>query len=285
MFALLKRNIKIYFNNVPGVFMSLLGALISFFIYIGFLQQNLENSWHYLPDIAKLLDLWMIAGIVSVAGITTSFQALGQMVKDKESRKADDLRLTELSQSKINLTYVLSAALISFVMQIITLIVMATYFKIVDKIELPNNGYLLLLVFILLGAIAATLLNAIIVVFIHSSTTFSRLSAIIGTISGFAVATYLPYGALSKHIQTLVKCVPSSYEAASLRSLLLNQISHQKLSASLRNEMANYLGIHFKITGHLLSRADNAWILVEMIITLVLIIVIISFISERKRTN
>lgn len=128
MFALLKRNIKIYFNNVPGVFMSLLGALISFFIYIGFLQQNLEDSWHYLPDIAKLLDLWMIAGIVSVAGITTSFQTLGQMVKDKESRKADDLRLTELSQFKINLTYVLSAALISFLMQIITLIVMVTYY-------------------------------------------------------------------------------------------------------------------------------------------------------------
>ncbi|MBD7894142.1 ABC transporter permease [Limosilactobacillus sp. Sa3CUN2] len=285
MFALLKRNIKIYFNNVPGVFMSLLGALISFFIYIGFLQQNLEDSWHYFPDIAKLLDLWMIAGIVSVAGITTSFQALGQMIKDKESRKADDLRLTELSQFKINLIYVLSAALISFLMQIITLIVMVTYFKIVDKIELPNNGYLLLLMFSLLGSIAATLLNALIVVFIHSSTTFSRLSAIIGTLSGFAVAMYLPYGALSKHIQTLVKCVPSSYEATSLRSLLLNQISHQKLSASLRTEMANYLGIHFKIAGYLLSRADNAWVLVEMIIALVLIIVIISFISERKRTN
>ncbi len=50
MFALVKRNIKIYFSSIPGVIMSLLGALIAFFIYIGFLQKNLESSW---PQIAN----------------------------------------------------------------------------------------------------------------------------------------------------------------------------------------------------------------------------------------
>lgn len=33
MFALIKRNIKIYFANKPGVIMSCFGALISFVIY------------------------------------------------------------------------------------------------------------------------------------------------------------------------------------------------------------------------------------------------------------
>lgn len=36
MIALIKRNLKIYFANKIGVLMSCLGALISFFIYIGF---------------------------------------------------------------------------------------------------------------------------------------------------------------------------------------------------------------------------------------------------------
>lgn len=45
MFALIKRNTKIYFANKPGVIMSCFGALISFVIYIGFLQQNLVSSW------------------------------------------------------------------------------------------------------------------------------------------------------------------------------------------------------------------------------------------------
>lgn len=94
MFALMKRNIKIYFANKPGVVMSCFGALISFVIYIGFLQQNLVDSWQNVSHAKQLLDLWMLGGIVSIAGITTSFQALGQMVKDRESRAIDDMKLT-----------------------------------------------------------------------------------------------------------------------------------------------------------------------------------------------
>ncbi len=81
MFALVQRNIKIYFSNIPGVIMSCFGALISFFIYVGFLQKNLESSWPQIANAKQMLDLWMIAGIVAIAGITTSFQALGQLVK------------------------------------------------------------------------------------------------------------------------------------------------------------------------------------------------------------
>lgn len=57
MVALVKRNIKIYFSSIPGVIMSLLGALIAFFIYIGFLQKNLESSWQHVANAAQLLDL------------------------------------------------------------------------------------------------------------------------------------------------------------------------------------------------------------------------------------
>lgn len=100
MIALLRRNIKIYFSNVPGVIMSCLGALISFFIFIGFLQKNLESSWNHVANATEMLDLWMIAGIVSIAGITTSFQTLGQLVKDRETRTVDDIRLTDISNWK-----------------------------------------------------------------------------------------------------------------------------------------------------------------------------------------
>lgn len=285
MIALLKRNIKIYFSNIPGVIMSCLGALISFFIFIGFLQKNLESSWNHVVNAAEMLDLWMIAGIVSIAGITTSFQALGQLVKDRETRTADDIRLTDISNWKQSLAYVMSSAIVSFIMQVITLIVMNIYFTAVDKITVPNNIYLPALAFMLMGAVAATLLNEIIVFFIHSSTTFSRLSAIIGAAAGFAVATYMPYGTLSSHAQTLVKLIPSSYEASALRSLLLNHISKNNLSADMRERLINYLGIHFKINGYQLTRMDNAYVMAGMIAVLTLMIVVISSLADRKRNR
>lgn len=285
MIALLRRNIKIYFSNVPGVIMSCLGALISFCIYIGFLQQNLLSSLKSISDAGEMLDLWMIAGIVAIAGITTSFQALGQLVKDRESRTSDDIRLTDINLANQNFAYILSSSLVSFVMQIITFIVMVVYFKIVDKINVPDNIYLEVLAFMLLGAISATMVNEIIVSFIHSSTTFSRLSAVIGAAAGFAVATYVPYGTLSTHAQNLVKCIPSSYEAASLRSLLLNQISKTKLDSNLRQKSIDYLGIHFKINGYQLSRLDNVYVMLGMIVALAVIVIIISAVIDRKRSR
>ena len=281
MVALFRRNLKIYFSNITGVIMSCLGALISFFIYIGFLQNNLEKSWQNLPHVTKILDLWMIAGIVAVSGITTAFQALGQQVTDQETHAVADFQLTGLSQFKQNLAYVLSGVVVSFLMQIITFIVMAAYFALVDKVRIPHEAYLPGLVFIFVSAIAATLLDEIIVLFMHSSTTFSRFSAVLGAAAGFAVATYLPYGILVSGAQNLVKLVPSSYEAAALRGFLLKQ-TLGTLPNNVKRHLINYLGIQFKINS---NRLNNMLILLLMIVILILVIIMLSLITDRRRNR
>lgn len=282
MFALLQRNIKMYFSNVSGVILSCLGALISFFIYIGFLQKNLESSWQNIPHTTEILDLWMIAGIVTIAGITTSFQALGQLVEDRESRADDDMKMTDVSPIKQKLAYVLSSSLISLIMQILTFAIMAIYFTIMDKIRIPNNSYLPVLLFMLLGSIVATLLNLIIVFFIHSVTAFSRLVAIISAAAGFLVATYMPYGALTNGMQTLVKLIPGSYEAAGIRSLLLDKIMNDQLDSNVKDKLIDYLGIHFKLEDYQLTTFDNAYVIIGMIILFVILVAIIIFVNNRK---
>ncbi|WP_338212197.1 ABC transporter permease [Lactobacillus juensis] len=278
MFALFRRNLKIYFSNIPAVFMSCLGALISFFIYIGFLQNNLRSNWQQLPHVTKILDLWMIAGIVAVSGITTAFQALGQQVSDRESRADADFELTGISGFAENFAYILSGTTVSFFMQIITFIVMAIYFSLVDHITIPQSAYLPGLLYILVGAIAATLLDEIIVLFMHSSTTFSRLSAVLGAAAGFAVATYLPYGILVSQAQSLVKLVPSSYEAAALRYFLLKQ-TLATFPANVKLHLTNYLGIQFKMNNW---RLNNMLVLLLMIAILILVIGLLSFITDRR---
>ncbi|MGQ5709463.1 ABC transporter permease [Lactobacillus sp. PSON] len=284
MFAFIKRNIKIYFSNISGVIMSCLGALIAFFIYIGFLQENLVSSWKNVADATKLLDLWMMAGIITIGGITTSFQALGQLVKDKESQKFDDFTLTDIPIMKQYLSYLLSASFISFFMQFFTWIIMGIYFKIVNQVNIPKSVILPGIGFIILGAVASTFVNLVLVLFIHSSTTFSRLSAILGAAAGFMIATYMPYGTLNKWAQNMVKLIPSSYEAASLRSLFLNKLS-EKLPVGMRQSMIEYLGIHFRIENHQLTNLDNAIVMIVMILILVIILSSIIYLSQRRKTN
>ena len=281
MFALFRRNLKIYFSSIPGVFMSCLGALISFFIYIGFLQNNLKSNWQQLPHVSKILDLWMIAGIVAVSGITTAFQALGQQVSDRETRAEADFELTGIPRFAENFAYILSGIVVSFFMQIITFVVMAMYFSLVDHITIPQSAYLPGLLYILVGAIAATLLDEIIVLFMHSSTTFSRLSAVLGAAAGFAVATYLPYGILVSQAQSLVKLIPSSYEAAALRDFLLKQ-TLADLPNRVKSHLVYYLGIQFKMDSY---RLNNMLVLLLMIAILILVIGLLSFITDRRRNK
>ncbi|MDE7056922.1 MAG: ABC transporter permease, partial [Lactobacillus sp.] len=204
-------------------------------------------------------------------------------VQDKKSRAIDDMKLTALTPISESMAYVISAAIISFLMQIVTFFVMDIYFSLVDKVSIETSVYLPALGFIFLGAISATLLNLVIILFINSPTTFSRLSAVIGAAAGFMVATYMPYGTLSKTAQNIVKLFPSSYEAASFRSLLLNKMSQHDVSARMRQALIEYLGIHFKLGSHQLNNWDNALMMIVMSAVLGIVVNFLALILGRKK--
>lgn len=272
MLALFKRNLKIYFANKPSAFLSCLAPLISFLLYICFLKQTLTSDQQTPANITEIMDLWMTSGTVAVAAITISFQSLGQLVKDRESRTWDDLQLTDLKPLQIKSCYLLAAIFISSVMQIIVFVIMLGYFMLSDKIKISPNILLPTLTFIILGAISASSANLIIVDLVYSSTTLDRLSAVLGAASGFMVATYMPYGSLTESAKFVVKLFPGSYEAASLRSILLNDLNGPKFPSHL----TEFLGIHFKINGHQLTNYDNAIIIAGMSIIFMMIFITIN---------
>lgn len=76
MLALIKRHFLLYFRNRSGVFFSLLGALISFGLYIIFLERQLESTWSSLPDSSSLLHNWLMGGTLAVTAVTTSLASL-----------------------------------------------------------------------------------------------------------------------------------------------------------------------------------------------------------------
>lgn len=193
------------------------------------------------------------------------------------------MKLTNLTPISESMAYVASALIISFLMQVITFLVMAIYFSVVDKVNIQSTVYWSALGFMLLGAIGATLLNLVIVLFINSSTTFSRLSAVIGAAAGFMVATYMPYGTLSKTAQNIVKLFPSSYEAGSFRSLLLNKLSQEDVPDEMRQKLIEYLGIHFKFGSHQLTNGDNVLVIIAMSLLLTVIVICLAVMLDRRK--
>ena len=210
MLALLKRNFLLYFRNRSGVFFSLLGALISFILYIIFLQKNLTDAWNQLPNSGPLLNNWLMSGTLAVTGITTSLAALTQLVKDREHQVDQDLYLSNHGKWRLPFSYLASAIIISFAMQVLMYVLMCGYFREVPTLSLLPEVLLIML----LSSLLSSLVNAIFVYFFQSVDSLGKFATIVGTASGFLVGTYVPLGVLPDFAQLLMKCTPATYIAS-----------------------------------------------------------------------
>lgn len=219
MLALLKRNFLLYFRNRSGVFFSLLGALISFILYIIFLQKNLTDAWAELPNSGPLLNNWLMSGTLAVTGITTSLAALTQLVKDREHQVDKDLYLSNHGKWRLPFSYLASAIIISFAMQVLMYVLMCGYFREVPKLSILPE----LLLIMLLSSLLSSLVNAIFVYFFQSVDSLGKFATIVGTASGFLVGTYVPLGVLPDFAQLLMKCTPATYIAALYRQVLMKE--------------------------------------------------------------
>ena len=280
MLALLKRNFILYFRNRSGVFFSLLGALISFLLYIIFLQKNLTDAWTQLPDNTKLLNNWLMGGTLAVTGITTSFTALTQMVQDRENQVDQDLFLTDLGSWGLQVSYLISSIIISFVMQVFMFAVMSLYFK-----ESPVISHLSEITLImLLSSLLSSVVNILLIYRFKSVDSLGKLATIVGTASGFLVGTYIPIGVLPDFAQIIMKCTPATYIASLYRQILMKDRLETAFTgnSSLLQEFQEKMGIQINWQ-ELLTKEETYFIVV--IISLVAILLWLLFVkvfSKRK---
>lgn len=221
MLAMIKRNLLLYFRNWSGVFFSLMGALISFVLYLIFLKQNMLSSWAHVPHATRLLDLWLIGGTLAITAITTTLTSLSQMVIDRERHVTADLQLTDAGPLRLQLSYLLSAAVIGVIMQVAMFAIMLGDFALTDHVTVTMSQAINVCGLMVVSALLATAVNAILIQGVRTVTNLSKLGSIVGTAAGFLVGTYIPIGLLPAFAQDLVKLTPGSYVAALYRQLLM----------------------------------------------------------------
>ncbi|MDU6550983.1 MAG: ABC transporter permease [Streptococcus mitis] len=280
MLALLKRNFILYFRNRSGVFFSLLGALISFLLYIIFLQKNLTDAWTQLPDNTKLLNNWLMGGTLAVTGITTSFAALTQMVQDRENQVDQDLFLTDLGSWGLQVSYLISSIIISFVMQVFMFAVMSLYFR-----ESPVISYLPEITLImLLSSLLSSVVNILLIYRFQSVDSLGKLATIVGTASGFLVGTYIPIGVLPDFAQIIMKCTPATYIASLYRQILMKERLETAFTgnSSLLQEFQEKMGIQINWQ-ELLTKEETYFIVVIICLVAILLwLLFVKVFSKRK---
>ncbi|WEV61163.1 ABC transporter permease [Streptococcaceae bacterium ESL0729] len=278
MKALMMRNLKLYFKEPLAIFFSLLSSLIILILYFAFLREGYLSNLSGLPGRDKFSDLWLLAGLLAVTGITVCFQSMAQLVIDHSSGKLQYFRLTDTRASAIYLGYFFSSFIIGSLMQILIYLISAGVFYIKDGLIPGVHNLLPLIIAILLNSLLSASLGLVITGLVKARSSLNSLGTIIGTLSGFLTGVYIPIGSLPNLGQNIIKLFPGAYSAALFREILLkDQLTDtfKQLPAAAQDSYREIFGIGLKLNGQLTTPLENILIILTSSIVLALLSIFI----------
>jgi len=226
---LIKRNLRLYFRDKTTVFFSMLGVFIIILLYLTFLGDMMvayaAEEFSEVPDlnVRFMMDSWIMAGVVSVATITTTLGSYGVIVTDNTSKVINDFKVSPIRRSTIVFAYIISAFIVGVIMSMISLAFGEIYIILLGGELISFLGLIKTLGVITLSVLLSSSVVFFIITFIKSNNAFGAVSTVFGSIIGFLMGVYIPIGNLPEGLQSVIKFFPFSHSAVMLRQVMMSE--------------------------------------------------------------
>ncbi len=287
VFALTKRNILMFLKNRGDVFFSLLSVLIIFLLFILFLaKMNIDSVQSLVhPDrriIAFLVNSWVMGGIIVVNSITVTLSVLGIMVDDEVKHRMPAFLVSPVSRFKLILGYVFSAFVIGVMMCTIIFALSQVYIAADGGSLLSAVQMLEVFGIILISVFSSTCFVFFMVSFIKTSSVFTTVSIIIGSIIGMIAGIYVPIGVLPETVQKFMRCLPVFYNS----SLMQGVFTATPLSEVFKGVPAKTVSHYMESMGITISWGDTVvsnFSKIAIVILSGIVFLLLSFMAMRKK--
>lgn len=238
--GLTKRNLLLYFKDIQAVFFSLLTPILVLGLYLLFLKGTFVGNIDYAlrglenfvkaGDIDALANGLLLSGVIGSALITVPYNCMTTVVLDRETQIDFDIASTPMKRGAIISAYFVSAVISSFVMTGIIftagLVIMSTG----GNVCFTATRILYLYGMLFLGAVSATAIFMVVVLFFKSTSASSAFFGLLSAAAGFVIGAYIPISQFSENIQTFCNIFPASHVTILLRKNLLIDVV-DKMSA------------------------------------------------------
>lgn len=252
MKQLVLRNLRVYFRDKLSVFFSLLSVLVTFLVYLLFLGDVWSGDLPDVPGARDMMSGWIMAGLLSIASVTTTLGAAGIMVDDRTTKVRKDFEASPLSRASLTGGYILSSFAVGSLMTTVGLILAEAYIVLNGGELLSLTQLLKMLGLILLSVLSNTALLTFMVTFFKTNSSFGTASTLVGTLIGFLTGIYIPVGMLPQAVQGLVKLLPVSHTAVLMRQIFMEKPLQEVFSGApqeLISETLQSLGVRFTLNG------------------------------------
>lgn len=284
MFALVKRNLRIYFRDRSAVFFSLMSVFVALGIYFLFLADTMEKGLSGIENLTYVLDSWFLAGALAIMSVTITLGSYGTMVEDETYNIRKDFLSSPVKRSSLALAYIISSCIIGIIMSFVVLGIGEAFIVIRGGELLSFVGFLKIIGLIIVSVISSSAMMFFISSFLHSNSSYSGASTVIGTLIGFLVGLYMPIGSLPEGVQSFIKFVPTTHAASLFRQVLMEQPiadGFHNIPSEYVNEFQQEMGMIFQFGDMEIS----VWMSLAFLVAVAVIFYILSLIKLSKKKS
>lgn len=233
--ALTKRHTLVFFKDKGTVISALMAPLILILLYVLFLGNVFEESFNSAvysaaPDLVVDKDImnayiggWELSSILAVCGVTIAFVANLTMVQDKVNGSINDIMVAPVKDSILALSYYVSTAFVTIVVNLIALGVGFIYLAIVGWF-LSFTDVLLLIADVFILSMFGTAFSSVVVVWLKTQGAMSAVGVVVSSVYGFVCGAYYPVSQFAEGIKNTVMFFPGTYGTGLFRNHFLNTV-------------------------------------------------------------
>lgn len=252
MKAMTIRGLKLYFKNKGTVFFSLLSVLIMFSIFAFFLGDAMTSDMEDIEGGKMIINSWLIAGMLASTSISSSIGAYNIMVTDRDDKIIKDFFSSPMKRSNVLIGYILTGFIVSIVMCLVIFIFGEIYILLKGGSLLSFSSFIQLFLVMIVSSFSSSSIICFTISFVKKNSTYSALSALLGTLIGFLTGSYLPIGNLPNGMQTFIKLFPPMHSASLFRQIMMKDsidVGFNGASEETILKFKDYLGVSLSFSG------------------------------------
>ena len=226
LYALTKRNCKLFFKDKGMFFTSLITPMILLVLYVSFLGKVYKDAFSSaLPEsfavegglIEAAVGGQLVSSILAVCCVTVAFCSNLLMVQDKISGAVSDLTTAPVKCSTLAMSYFFATAAATLIISLAALAVCLGYLAAVGWYLTAGDVLRILLdvvLLVLFGAALSSLVNAP----LSTAGQSSAAGTIVSTGYGFLCGAYMPISNFGVGLQRVLSFLPGTYGTSLLRN-------------------------------------------------------------------
>lgn len=296
LWALTKRNTKLYFKDKGMFFSSLITPIILLVLYTTFLKKVYDDSFRMALEEAgaTISDAvlngcvggQLISSLLAVSCVTVAFCSNLLMIKDKTTGARHDLTITPVRYGTLGLSYYLSTLCSTLIITLSATAVSLGYLAAVGW-YLTLTDVLLLLLDVFLLTMFGTVLSSCINFFLSTDGQASAVGTIVSAGYGFICGAYMPISNFGTGLKNVLSFLPGTYGTSLLRNHAMrgvfNEMKAQHFPEEVVDAIKASVDCNVEFFGTKVENPIMYLILVGSILLLIGVYIIINMVAGKKR--